>query len=84
MDEAQRPEANHHHRDGGPRRPASHLFTIRLWREEVEGGFEYRGSVRDVSCGAFRAFRRWADLTEFLVAQVEEAEGAPTEGGRDV
>ena len=50
----------------------------------MEGGFEYRGSVRDVSCGAFRAFRRWADLTEFLVAQVEEAEGAPTEGGRDV
>jgi len=80
MDETRRPEANHQ-LDGRPRRPGSHLFTIRLWKEQVEGGFEYRGSVRDVSCGAFRAFRRWPDLTEFMVAQLEEAEAAPTEGG---
>jgi hypothetical protein len=58
-------------------RRRSHLFVVRLWREEAAGGPEYRGSVRDVVSGAFRHFRAWPDLTAFLVAWVEEAEGAP-------
>jgi hypothetical protein len=52
------------------------LFVVRLWREEAAGGLEYRGSVRDVISDAFRHFRAWPDLTAFLVAQGEEAEGA--------
>ena len=54
----------------------SRLFAVRLWREEVAGGSEYRGSVRDVVSGAFRHFREWSDLAAFMVARVEEAEGA--------
>jgi hypothetical protein len=69
-------------------RPAaarSHLFAVRLWREEVAAGPEYRGSVRDVVTGAFRNFRDWSDLAAFMVVRIEEAENAPavrTEGGR--
>jgi hypothetical protein len=70
---------------GGAVRQRSRLFAVRLWRAEVAGGSEYRGSVRDVVSGAFRHFRVWADLAAFMVARVEEAEGAPADevgGGR--
>lgn len=63
-------------RDRTTRAP-SRLFTIRLWTEEgATGGTEYRGSVWDVLGGAFRGFRDWADLTDFLAAQIEDAENA--------
>ena len=29
--------------------PAARLFAVRLWKEELAGGSEYRGSVRDVA-----------------------------------
>jgi hypothetical protein len=58
----------------GAARPRSHLFAVRLWKEDVAGGFEYRGSVRDVVSGAFRGFRDWSDLAAFLISRVEEAE----------
>jgi hypothetical protein len=58
----------------GAARPRSHLFAVRLWKEEVAGGSEYRGSVRDVVSGAFRSFRDWSDLTAFLRARMEEDE----------
>ena len=35
------------------------LFAVRLWREEVGGASEYRGSARDVISGAFCSFRAW-------------------------
>lgn len=57
------------------RRAHPRLFTVRLWREEVAGGPEYRGSVRDIS-GAFRNFRDWSDLTAFMIARLEEDENA--------
>ncbi len=60
-------------------RPLSHLFTVRLWKEAVTDGAEYRGGVRDVGSGAFRNFRDWSDLVAFMVARVEEDEGAPAE-----
>ena len=53
----------------------SHLFAVRLWKEEVAGGPEYRGSVRDVVSGAFRNFRDWSDLAAFMVGRLEEDEG---------
>ncbi len=65
--------------------PRSHLFTVRLWKEEVTGGSEHRGNVRDVVSGAFRNFRNWSDLAAFMVARIEEAESAQAEaieGGR--
>ena len=38
----------------------------------VGGGSNYRGSVRDVTTGAFRGFRDWSDLVAFMVARIEE------------
>jgi hypothetical protein len=58
-------------REAGPR---SHLFTVRLWMEEVAHGSEYRGSVRDVVSGAFRNFRDWPELAAFMIERVEEDE----------
>ncbi len=66
-------------------RPRSHLFAVRLWKEDVSGGSEYRGSVRDVVSGAFRNFRDWPDLVAFMIEQMEEDENAQagrTEGGK--
>ena len=33
------------------------LFAVRLWKEELGSGSEYRGSARDVVSGAFCSFR---------------------------
>lgn len=64
--------------DGGADRPepGSRLFAVRLWKEELAGGSEYRGSVRDVTTGRFRAFRDWSDLITFMVARLEHHAGA--------
>ena len=65
-------------------RPRSRLFAVRLWTEEVAGGQEYRGRVRDVTSGAFRGFREWSDLIAFLIARMEDDDRARidrTEGG---
>jgi hypothetical protein len=43
-------------------RPRSHLFSVRLWKQQVTGGSEYRGSVREVISGAFCNFRDWSEL----------------------
>jgi hypothetical protein len=56
------------------RRARSQLFTVRLWKGEVAGGWEYRGSVRDVVSGAFRNFRDWPDLAAFMIERLEEDE----------
>ncbi len=64
-------------RAAGERRtagPRSHLFTVRLWKEEAAERSEYRGSVRDVISGAFRSFRYWSDLAAFMIERVEEHE----------
>ncbi|HSL00468.1 MAG TPA: NAD(P)H-binding protein [Rubrobacteraceae bacterium] len=63
--------------DGRERREAtlrSHLFTVRVWKEEAADGSEYRGSVREVASGAFRNFRDWSDLPTFMIERVEEYE----------
>jgi len=54
------------------RRARSQLFAVRLWKEEVAGGSEYRGSVREVISGAFRSFRNFSDLAAFMIERVEE------------
>jgi hypothetical protein len=62
------------------RRARSQLFTVRLWQEKVDSGWEYRGSVRDVVSGAFRGFRDWSDLAAFMIERMEEDE--PGHGDR--
>lgn len=57
--------------------PAARLFSVRLWKEELAGGGEYRGSVRDVTTDAFRGFRDWSDLVAFMVARLEQHGHAP-------
>jgi hypothetical protein len=53
---------------------ASCLFAVRIWKEQVAGGREYRANVRQVVGGAFRGFRDWSDLVAFMVQSVEEVE----------
>ena len=56
-------------------RRQSHLFTVRLWKEELgDGQFEWRGETRHVISGARYFFRDWAKLIESLVARLEELE----------
>ena len=66
--------------DEAPRaaKPAARAFAVRLWKEELAGGSEYRGSVRDVMTDGFRGFRDWSDpdLVAFMVARVEQNESA--------
>jgi hypothetical protein len=64
--------ATHGLTDARTRTPAR-LFTVRLWKEEIAGGFEYRGHARDVVSGAFCSFRSWPNLGAFLVDRLEEA-----------
>ena len=59
-------------------KPAARAFAVRLWKEELAGGSEYRGSVRDVMTDGFRGFRDWSDLIAFMVARVEQDEGRPS------
>ena len=69
---------------GRAAKPRSRLFAVRLWTEEVDGGAEYRGNVRDTLGGAFRDFRAWSDLTAFMVERMEEdetPEAGPPAGG---
>lgn len=49
--------------------PFSHLFTVRLWQEELGNGqTELRGKVQHVSSGESRYFRDWPTLITFLQA----------------
>ncbi len=49
--------------------PFSHLFTVRLWQEELGNGqTELRGKVQHVSSGEARYFRDWPTLIAFLLA----------------
>jgi hypothetical protein len=57
-------------------RPRSCLFTVRLWKEDIAGGTEYRGNVRDITSGGFRNFRDWSELAAFMCARLEANERA--------
>jgi hypothetical protein len=55
-------------------RPHSHLFTIRVWEEEVDSGqAEWRGRVQLMTTGETRYFRSWDTLLTFLPAMLAEA-----------
>ena len=57
-------------------KPAARLFTVRLWKEDLAVGSEYRGTVRDVTTDAFRGFRDWSALVAFMVARMEHEDSA--------
>ena len=53
----------------------SHLFTIRVWEEEVETNqSEWRGKIQLLSSGEVRYFREWATLVPLLLMMLSESE----------
>jgi hypothetical protein len=53
--------------------PHSHLFTVRVWEEEIGANQnEWRGKVQLLSTGETRYFREWAGLVPLLVALLSE------------
>ena len=53
----------------GPASPSSHLFTLRLWPEDLgDGQTDWRGKVQHVNSGEAHYFRDWATLEAFVEA----------------
>ncbi len=54
-------------------RPRSHLFTVRVWKEEIgTDQSEWRGKVQLVTSGEVRYFRGWAALVPLLLTMLSE------------
>jgi hypothetical protein len=52
-------------------RSRSHLFTIRVWEEEIEAdSTEWRGKVQLFPGGEVRYFREWETLVPLLRAML--------------
>lgn len=57
------------------KRPRSHLFTVRVWEEEIGiDQNEWRGKVQLFPGGDVRYFREWAALLPLLLKMLEESE----------
>ncbi len=55
----------------------SHLFTVRVWREDLgHSQSEWRGEVHDVVSGEVRYFRDWSTLLTLVQAMLLEKEGS--------
>jgi hypothetical protein len=56
----------------------SHLFLVRLWREDLgEGQMEWRGKVQHALSGEVRYFRDWPTLTALLLTMLVDSEKNP-------
>jgi len=54
-------------------RPRSHLFTVRIWEEEIGvDQIEWRGKVQLLTSGDVRYFRELATLTPLLMTMLAE------------
>lgn len=57
------------------RKARSHLFTIRMWEEEIGlDTTEWRGKVQLVSSGEVRYFREWTTLIPLLQIMLSQVE----------
>jgi hypothetical protein len=45
----------------------SHLFTIRIWLDEVDGQTQWRGKLCHIPSGESRYFRGWASLIALIL-----------------
>jgi hypothetical protein len=55
--------------------PRSHLFTVRVWEEEIGAGqTEWRGKVQLLTSGEVRYFRGWAALVPLLLTMLAESQ----------
>jgi hypothetical protein len=53
----------------------SHLFTVRIWQEEIGAGqTELRGKVQLLTSGEVRYFREWSALVPLLHAMLSESQ----------
>ncbi len=60
--------------------PRAHLFTLRMWEEELGGGqSEWRGKVQDIASGEAAYFRDWPGL----VAVMQRLIQSPAEPAKD-
>jgi hypothetical protein len=61
--------------DTPSQRPRSHLFTVRVWKEEIGADWtEWRGKVQLLTSGDVRYFREWAALIPLLLTMLSEHE----------
>ena len=55
--------------------PRSHLFTIRVWEEQIGADqTEWRGKVQLLTNGEVRYFRDWAALVPLLLTMLLESQ----------
>lgn len=60
----------------------SHLFTIRLWLEELgEAGCEWRGKAQHVKSGQVRYFAQLGTLAGLLAEMLDQLPGTDLEAG---
>ena len=60
--------------------PRSHLFTVRVWEEEIGADqTEWRGKVQLVTSGEVRYFREWDALVPLLLTMLSELDTVSTE-----
>jgi len=53
--------------DAGHPAQSSHLFTLRLWSEDLGSGqTDWRGKIQHVNSGEARYFRDWPTLEAFV------------------
>lgn len=56
-------------------RPRSHLFTVRVWQEEVGSNqTEWRGKVQLITDGSVHYFHGWDGLVPLLVRMLSALE----------
>lgn len=64
--------------DHEQRHPRSHLFTVRLWAENIgHDQTEWRGRVQHVPSGEAYYFRDWPTLVAHLLKMLPRTETQP-------
>ena len=59
--------------DPSRQRSHSHLFTVRVWEEEIGADqIEWRGKVQLLANGEVRYFREWTALVPLLITMLSE------------
>jgi hypothetical protein len=55
--------------------PRSHLFTVRLWAEDIgDSQTEWRGRMQHVTSGEAHYFRDWPTLIAHLLKMLSQSE----------
>jgi hypothetical protein len=61
---------------------SSHLFTLRLWSEDLGSGqTDWRGKIQHVNSGEVRYFRDWPTLEAFVEGLVHRTDPEGPDAG---